>query len=296
MLAVHRDAEPVLLDGREVPHQPEQRHVRRWHRAPRELLGVEAGALHLRASAGSCPGSAAAATARRSGRPRSVGRPRGEANMSDQPNSRVGSSCSTSLMGRHSPRNSRPGQPGLWLMTGNHRRRSSMQTLYTAEALATGAGREGHVRTTDGRVDLDLAVPKDMGGSGEGANPEQLFASGLRRLLPLRAAGRRAQGQGRPRRLDGRRARRHRAQRRGRVPARGDPRGRRTEPARTTRPSRSSSRRTRSAPTPTRPAATSRSRSPSPTTESSHLAQVELPGRLDDLVQHRDDLAPRLGA
>ena len=53
-----------------------------------------------------------------------------------------------------------------------------MQTLYTAEALATGAGREGHVRTTDGRVDLDLAIPKDMGGSGEGANPEQLFASG----------------------------------------------------------------------------------------------------------------------
>ncbi len=53
-----------------------------------------------------------------------------------------------------------------------------MQTLYTAEALATGRGREGHVRTTDGRVDLDLAIPKDMGGDGEGANPEQLFASG----------------------------------------------------------------------------------------------------------------------
>ena len=53
-----------------------------------------------------------------------------------------------------------------------------MQTLYTAEALATGAGRDGHVRTTDGRVDLDLAVPKDMGGNGEGANPEQLFAAG----------------------------------------------------------------------------------------------------------------------
>lgn len=32
-----------------------------------------------------------------------------------------------------------------------------MQTLYTAETLATGAGREGHVRTTDGRIDLDLA-------------------------------------------------------------------------------------------------------------------------------------------
>jgi lipoyl-dependent peroxiredoxin len=53
-----------------------------------------------------------------------------------------------------------------------------MQTLYTAEALSTGAGREGHVRTTDGRVDLDLAAPKEMGGNGEGANPEQLFASG----------------------------------------------------------------------------------------------------------------------
>ena len=53
-----------------------------------------------------------------------------------------------------------------------------MQTLYTAEALSTGAGREGHVRTSDGRVDLDLAAPKEMGGSGEGSNPEQLFASG----------------------------------------------------------------------------------------------------------------------
>lgn len=53
-----------------------------------------------------------------------------------------------------------------------------MKTLYTAEALATGAGRDGHVRTTDGRVDLDLAIPKEMGGSGDGANPEELFAAG----------------------------------------------------------------------------------------------------------------------
>ncbi|WP_027861112.1 organic hydroperoxide resistance protein [Marmoricola sp. URHB0036] len=53
-----------------------------------------------------------------------------------------------------------------------------METLYTAEALSTGAGRNGHVRTSDGRVDLDLAAPKDMGGSGEGSNPEQLFAAG----------------------------------------------------------------------------------------------------------------------
>jgi len=53
-----------------------------------------------------------------------------------------------------------------------------MQTVYTAEALATGAGRNGRARTTDGRVDLALAVPREMGGSGDGANPEQLFAAG----------------------------------------------------------------------------------------------------------------------
>jgi lipoyl-dependent peroxiredoxin len=53
-----------------------------------------------------------------------------------------------------------------------------METLYTAEALSTGAGRLGHVRSSDGRVDLEMAPPKEMGGSGEGANPEELFAAG----------------------------------------------------------------------------------------------------------------------
>lgn len=53
-----------------------------------------------------------------------------------------------------------------------------MASVYTAEAIATGAGRNGHTRTTDGRVDLDLATPTEMGGSGNGANPEQLFAAG----------------------------------------------------------------------------------------------------------------------
>ena len=53
-----------------------------------------------------------------------------------------------------------------------------MDTVYTAEALATGAGRNGRTRTTDGRIDLGLAVPQEMGGSGDGANPEQLFAAG----------------------------------------------------------------------------------------------------------------------
>ncbi|WP_438646518.1 Ohr family peroxiredoxin [Ralstonia pickettii] len=52
-----------------------------------------------------------------------------------------------------------------------------METLYTAEALSTGGGRSGHVRTTDGV--LDLAVPASMGGAGgAAANPELLFAAG----------------------------------------------------------------------------------------------------------------------
>ncbi|GAA0431170.1 organic hydroperoxide resistance protein [Leifsonia naganoensis] len=53
-----------------------------------------------------------------------------------------------------------------------------MRSIYTVEAIATGGGRDGHVRSTDGRVDLDLAVPQSMGGSGNGSNPEQLFAAG----------------------------------------------------------------------------------------------------------------------
>ncbi|MFV2110875.1 organic hydroperoxide resistance protein [Micromonospora sp. LOL_025] len=53
-----------------------------------------------------------------------------------------------------------------------------MQVLYTASARATGDGRDGHVRTSDGTLDLGLAVPKEMGGAGGAANPEQLFAAG----------------------------------------------------------------------------------------------------------------------
>ncbi|GAA4722895.1 organic hydroperoxide resistance protein [Phytohabitans rumicis] len=53
-----------------------------------------------------------------------------------------------------------------------------MQVLYTAEAVATGDGRNGHTRTTDGLLEADLAVPKSMGGPGGATNPEQLFAAG----------------------------------------------------------------------------------------------------------------------
>ena len=53
-----------------------------------------------------------------------------------------------------------------------------MQTIYTAVALATGDGRNGHATSEDGILDLDLRVPKEMGGPGGATNPEQLFAAG----------------------------------------------------------------------------------------------------------------------
>lgn len=54
-----------------------------------------------------------------------------------------------------------------------------MKTLYTAQAHST-EGRDGHTRSSDGVIDVDLSLPKSMGGKGkEGAtNPEQLFACG----------------------------------------------------------------------------------------------------------------------
>ena len=48
---------------------------------------------------------------------------------------------------------------------------------YTAVAVNTG-GRKGHVRTEDGMLDFDVAMPKEIGGEGGKTNPEQLFAAG----------------------------------------------------------------------------------------------------------------------
>jgi lipoyl-dependent peroxiredoxin len=54
-----------------------------------------------------------------------------------------------------------------------------VKTLYTATATATDRGRNGHTRTDDGKLDLDLSMPEAMGGpGGDGTNPEQLFAAG----------------------------------------------------------------------------------------------------------------------
>jgi lipoyl-dependent peroxiredoxin len=52
------------------------------------------------------------------------------------------------------------------------------KVLYTAEATSTGDGRNGHVVSSDHRLDLDVAMPPELGGTGEGTNPEQLFAAG----------------------------------------------------------------------------------------------------------------------
>jgi len=53
-----------------------------------------------------------------------------------------------------------------------------MTAIYTASATATGEGRNGHSRSSDGIVDVDLATPVEMGGPGGATNPEQLFAAG----------------------------------------------------------------------------------------------------------------------
>lgn len=50
--------------------------------------------------------------------------------------------------------------------------------LYTGTATSTG-GREGRASTSDGRLDLALSTPRELGGpGGDGTNPEQLFAAG----------------------------------------------------------------------------------------------------------------------
>ncbi|WP_329317080.1 organic hydroperoxide resistance protein [Streptomyces sp. NBC_01262] len=51
-----------------------------------------------------------------------------------------------------------------------------MSALYTA--VATANGREGRAVSSDGQLDLALAMPPALGGNGQGTNPEQLFAAG----------------------------------------------------------------------------------------------------------------------
>ena len=53
-----------------------------------------------------------------------------------------------------------------------------MEAIYTAAATSTGEGRNGHVTSSDGILDFNVATPKEMGGPGGETNPEQLFAAG----------------------------------------------------------------------------------------------------------------------
>ena len=51
--------------------------------------------------------------------------------------------------------------------------------LYTAAATVTGGRIEGHGKTSDGALEVDLRLPPELGGQGGGTNPEQLFAVGF---------------------------------------------------------------------------------------------------------------------
>src|SRR6187402_3480294 len=67
------------------------------------------------------------------------------------------------------------------------------KVLYTAEASVTGGRAHGHGKTTDGALEVDLRLPREMGGEGGGTNPEQLFAIGYAACFEgaLGVAGRR---------------------------------------------------------------------------------------------------------
>src|SRR4030088_2864915 len=71
------------------------------------------------------------------------------------------------------------------------------KVLYTAEAHVTGGRIEGHGRTSDGALEGDLRLPAEMGGTGGGTNPEQLFAVGYAACFEgaLAVAARRAKAE-----------------------------------------------------------------------------------------------------
>lgn len=54
----------------------------------------------------------------------------------------------------------------------------AIDPAYTISSKASGGGRDGQVVSDSGQIDLDLRPPKEMGGSGEGSNPEELFSAG----------------------------------------------------------------------------------------------------------------------
>jgi Ohr subfamily peroxiredoxin len=69
--------------------------------------------------------------------------------------------------------------------------------LYTATAHVTGGRIAGHGRSGDGELEVDLRIPKEMGGEGGGTNPEELFAVGYAACFEgaLAVVGRRAKAE-----------------------------------------------------------------------------------------------------
>jgi Ohr subfamily peroxiredoxin len=53
------------------------------------------------------------------------------------------------------------------------------KVLYTAQAHVVGGREHGHATSPDGQIDLQLHPPQELGGDGQGTNPEQLFAAGF---------------------------------------------------------------------------------------------------------------------
>lgn len=54
----------------------------------------------------------------------------------------------------------------------------AFEPAYTISSTAAGGGRDGEVVSASGRIDLELRPPTELGGSGEGSNPEELFSAG----------------------------------------------------------------------------------------------------------------------
>jgi Ohr subfamily peroxiredoxin len=72
-----------------------------------------------------------------------------------------------------------------------------MNIVYTAEVTASGDGRDGKVRSSDGLIEFGVATPVELGGAGGATNPEQLFAAGYAACFhsALRLVARRAKAE-----------------------------------------------------------------------------------------------------
>ncbi|QTI70141.1 organic hydroperoxide resistance protein [Gordonia polyisoprenivorans] len=54
----------------------------------------------------------------------------------------------------------------------------AIEPAYSISSKASGGGRDGEVVSASGQIDLELRPPKELGGSGDGSNPEELFSAG----------------------------------------------------------------------------------------------------------------------